>query len=111
MAAVRSEGGLLPAAVLARVAGLARALGGLAVSDFHLAPNERLGEAIARSWARLTAAWDAFSADRDGLPASDHAGRLTRGRWLLPLFSELGYGRLIQQPSVEVEGKTYAVFT
>ena len=78
--------------------------------DFHLAPNERLGEAIARSWARLTAAWDAFSSDRDGLPAGDHAGKLTRERWLLPLFSELGYGRLIQQSGVEIGGKTYAVF-
>src|SRR3954447_6614860 len=110
MAAIRSEGGLLPADVLARVAGLDRALGGLTVSDFHLAPNERLGEAIARSWARLTSAWEAFSTDRDGLPVGDHAGRLTRERWLLPLFSELGYGRLIQQPGVEIDRKTYAVF-
>ncbi|MGO9955051.1 MAG: N-6 DNA methylase, partial [Solirubrobacteraceae bacterium] len=109
MATIRSEGGLLPADVLARVAALDRDLGGLNVSDFHLAPNERLGEAIARSWARLTAAWDAFSTDRDGLPAGA-AGRLTRERWLLPLFSELGYGRLIQQSGVEIEGKTYAVF-
>ena len=110
MAATRSEGGLLPADVLARIAALDRDLGGLAASDFHLAPNERLGEAIARSWARLTAAWDAFSTDRDGLPVGDHAGRLTRERWLLPLFSELGYGRLIQQAGVELDGKTYAVF-
>jgi hypothetical protein len=110
MASIRSEGGLLPADLLARVAALDRDLGGLAVSDFHLAPNERLGEAIARSWARLTAAWEAFSTDRDGLPAGDHAGKITRERWLLPLFSELGYGRLIQQSGVEIDGKTYAVF-
>ena len=69
MATIRSEGGLLPADILARIAALDRDLGGLAVSDFHLAPNERLGEAIARSWARLTAAWEAFSTDRDGLPS------------------------------------------
>ena len=110
MAAIRSEGGLLPSDVLARIALLDPDLGGLAASDFHLAPNERLGEAIARSWARLTAAWEAFSTDRDGLPAADHAGRLTRERWLLPLFSELSYGRLIQQPGVDIDGKTYAVF-
>lgn len=110
MAAIRSEGGLLPADVLTRIAAADHDLGGLAIADFHLAPNERLGEAIARSWARLTAAWDAFSTDRDGLPAGDHAGRPTRERWLLPLFSELGYGRLIQQPGVEIEGKTYSVF-
>ena len=57
-----------------RVAALDRDLGGSRRSDYHLAPNERLGEAIARSWARLTGAWDAFSTDRDGLPAGDHAG-------------------------------------
>lgn len=110
MAAIRSEGGLLPADVLARIAALDRDLGGLAASDFHLAPNERLGEAIARSWARLTAAWEAFSTDRDGLPVGDHAGRLTRERWLLPLFSELGFGRLIQQAGVEIDGRSYAIF-
>src|SRR3954451_1305631 len=110
MVAIRAEGGLLPADILARVAALDRDLGGLAASDFHLAPNERLGEAVARSWARLTAAWETFSTDRDALPAGDRAGRLTRERWLLPLFSELGYGRLVQQPGVEIEGKTYSVF-
>ena len=36
--------------------------------------------------------------------------RLTRERWLLPLFSELGYGRLVQQPGVEIDGKTLPVF-
>ena len=54
MATIRSEGGLLPADILARIATLDPDLGGLALTDFHLAPNERLGEAIARSWARLT---------------------------------------------------------
>jgi hypothetical protein len=110
MATIRSHGGLLPADILARVAALDPNLGGLAVSDYHLAANERLGEAIARSWARLTAAWEAFSTNRDGLQAGDHAGKLTRERWLLPLFSELGYGRLVQQSGVEIDGKSYAVF-
>ena len=88
MATIRSEGGLLPADILARIAALDPDLGGLALTDFHLAPNERLGEAIARSRARLTAAWEAFSTDRDRLPAGDHAGKLTRERWLLPMFSD-----------------------
>ena len=110
MATIRSEGGLLPADILARVAALDPNLGGLAVSDYHLAANERLGEAIARSWARLTAAWEAFSTNRDGLQPGDPAGKLTRERWLLPLFSELGYGRLVQQSGVEIDGKSYAVF-
>lgn len=110
MAAIRSEGGLLPADVLARISALDRELGGLGAPAFHLAANERIGEAVARSWARLTQAWETFCADRDRLPAGDHAAKTTRERWLLPLFSELGYGRLIQQPGVEHDGKTYAVF-
>ena len=110
MAAVRSEGGLLPADVLARISALDRELGGLGAPAFHLAPNERIGEAVARSWARLSAAWETFSSERDLMPAGDYSSKATRERWLLPLFSELGYGRLIQQPGVEVDGKNYAVF-
>lgn len=34
---------------------------------------------------------------------------MTRERWLLPLFSELGYGRLLTTKALEVEGKTYPI--
>ena len=65
---------------------------------------------IVKTPCPAVSAWEAFSNDLDRLHAGDHAGKLTRDRWLLPLFSELGYGRLVQQPGVEIDGKTYAVF-
>ena len=52
-----TEGGLLPADLLQRVADGDRTLGGLTPADYHLAPGERLNEAITRSWTRLTGAW------------------------------------------------------
>ena len=47
----RTEGGLLPADLLQRVADNDGQLDGLKPSDYHLAPGERLNEAIARSWS------------------------------------------------------------
>jgi hypothetical protein len=111
VATVRSQGGLLPADILARIRELDPELGGLASGDYNLAPNERLGEAIAGSWSRLIAAWEVFSEDRDKLPEDEVAGKLTRERWQLPLFSELGYGRLIQQNAIQVHGETFPVFS
>ena len=52
-----------------------------------------LNEAISRSWDRLQGAWTTFTAAREALPAGDAGSSLTRGKWLLPLFQELGYGR------------------
>lgn len=106
-----TEGGLLPADLLQRVADGDRTLPGLASADYHLTPGERLNEAITRSWTRLTGGWRAFDEARHELSAGDPAGRLTRDRWLQPLFEELRYGRLVQQPAVEIEGKSFPVFS
>ncbi|KAA0256701.1 hypothetical protein FBQ97_14540 [Acidobacteria bacterium ACD] len=96
---VRTEGGLLPAETLQRIAageagGERRPLDGLDAASYHLAPGERLNEAISRSWSRLVGTWASFRAAREKLPESDAGTTLTRERWLLPLFQELGYGRL-----------------
>ena len=80
-------------------------------TDYHLAPGERLGEAATRSWNRLLGAWAAFDEARAGLPAGDAGGQLTRERWLQILFDELSYGRLVKRPAVEIEGKSYPIFT
>lgn len=106
-----TEGGLLPADLLTRVADGDRDLPGLAPTDYHLAPGERLGEAINRSWTRLLGAWRSFDEARHGLPDGDPATRLTRERWLHPLLDELGYGRLVGQPPVQLEDKSFRVFT
>lgn len=43
------------------------------------------------------------------LPPDDKGITLTRERWLLILFSELGYGRLSPAKGLEIEGKSYPV--
>ena len=42
-------------------------------------------------------------------PETSVATGLTRDRWLLPLFQELGYGRLPRSTAIEIENKTYAI--
>jgi len=90
---VKTEGAILPADLLQRVAD-GRKLAGLKPTDYHLAPNERLNEAVNRSWNRCLGVWQGFDDQRKRLPTTDRGTTLTRERWLLILFQELGYGRL-----------------
>lgn len=106
---VKSEGGLLPADLLVRIAEEDKDLKGLAPTDYHLGKNERLNEAVTRSWTRLRGVWAGFDGERGSLPPEDSGTTLTRERWLLILFQELGYGRLGPTRAREVEGKPYAI--
>jgi hypothetical protein len=106
-----TEGGLLPADLLQRVADGDRTLEGLSPTDYHLTPGERLNEAVTRSWSRLVGAWRVFDEARQAIQPGDAGGRLTRERWLHPLFDELGYGRLVQQPAIEIEDKSFPIFS
>jgi len=106
---VRTEGGLLPAETLQRIAAGDPKLDGLTPAAYHLPPGERLNEAISRSWSRLVGAWASFTAAREKLPESDAGTTLTRERWLLPLFAELGYGRVPTTKPIPAGGKDYAV--
>ena len=54
-------------------------------------------------------AWAIFKAARDKLPERETGTTLTRERWLLPLFSELGYGRLPIAKNIEGGGKSYPI--
>jgi hypothetical protein len=108
-ATIRSEGALLPPELLARIAENDRSLDGLAPDAYHLPSGERLGEAINRSWSRLLGLWSSFDAARDALPERDAGTTLTRERWLLPLFGELGYGRLAPARTVELDGHAYPI--
>ena len=106
---VKVEGALLPADLLQRIAEGDKELGGLKPTDYHLAPSEKLNEAISRSWNRLRGVWTAFKHECERVAEMDGRGTTeTRERWLLPLFQELGYGRLTAQ-RYEIDGKGYPI--
>ena len=92
---IRIEGGLLSLDLLDRLINSPEEMDGLKKDDYHLVGNERLNEAINRSWNRICTLWKSFQEARDKLPESDLGTGMTRERWLLPLFQELGYGRLV----------------
>jgi len=106
---VKTAGGLLPADLLLRITEGDPAVGGLTPEAYHLAKSERLNEAANRAWNRLQGAWEGFKAGMEKLPEADAGTSLTRERWLLILFQELGYGRLQAAKAVEVGGKTYPI--
>jgi len=84
-------------------------LDGLKPEDYHLGAGEKLNEAISRSWTRLLSLWAGFRKAKGALPPSDLGTTLTREKWLLQLFQELGYGRLIGASPFEIDGKTYPI--
>ncbi len=106
---VTTQGGLLPQDLLQRVANRDRDLKGTSPSSYDLARGEKLGEAISRSWNRLTMAWDRFTQAREDIPEDDPATGLTRDHWLKPLIQELGYGSPSPWKAQEIEGKSYPI--
>lgn len=108
-ASVRTEGALLPADILARIAAGDTSFGGLDPASYHLDPSEKIGEATNRAWNRLQARWATFQTERAKLAPTDTGTSITRERWLLPLFEELKFGRLQLATRIEIDGKSYAV--
>jgi hypothetical protein len=106
---IRTEGPILPPDLLEGIAEGREDIKGLKPTDYHLLKNEKLNKAISRSWNRLIGAWENFQAEIAELPDSKWGTTETRERWLLPLFQELGYGRLQTQTAVDIEGKSYAI--
>jgi Eco57I restriction-modification methylase len=105
---IRTEGGLLPPDFLQRLTGLQADVPGLAPDSYHL-PGEKLNEAASRAWNRLLGMWTAFQSTAEALPAADPATTVTREKWLLPLFAELGYGRLQPAKAIEIDDQSYPV--
>jgi N-6 DNA Methylase len=107
---IRTEGAILPADLLQRIAAGDSGLPGLTPSSYHLIEGEKLNEATNRAWNRLQSAWSSFRIAWDKLSATDLGVGTTRERWLLPLFQEFGYGRL--QPlkdAFAVQDKYYPI--
>jgi hypothetical protein len=110
LTAVQTEGGLLPADLLARLAQSPEEVSGTSPDSYHLPAGRRLRDQISRSWNDLLGVWAAFKAEIDKLPTGDSATTATRERWLLPLMTELGFGRLPHLTSaLVVEGREYPI--
>lgn len=107
-ATVQTQGGLLPADFLERVAE-ARDVDGMTPDDYHLAKGETLRESISRSWNRLVGAWAGFRRVVDQLSEDATATTETRERWLLILFQELGYGRLQTTKALQARSESYPI--
>ncbi len=105
---IHTEGALLPSDLLQRVLENDHNIPGLTPESYHLS-GEKLNEAINRSWNRLQGSWATFQKACSSLPENDPGTTPTRERWLLPLFQELGYGRLVSSKSIEIEGKSYPI--
>jgi hypothetical protein len=106
---IRTEGSILPADLLQRINEREAGLAGLKPEDYHLPGNLKLNEAINQSWNRLLGAWTAFHSALAKLPDTDPVTTLTREKWLLPVFNELGYGRLLTARAIEIDGRSYPV--
>ena len=106
---IRTEGAILPADLLQRINDRDAQIKGLSPDDYHLAGSLKINEAINQSYNRMLSAWAAFQTALQNLPPSDAGTTLTREKWLLPLFQELGYGRLPTAKAIEVEGKPYPI--
>ena len=106
---LRTEGAIIPVDLLQRINERDPRLNGLAPADYHLLPTVRLNEAVNQSWTRLLGGWQSFQAALRRLPPTDLGTTLTRERWLLPLFQELGYGRLTTAAPIEVDDRSFRV--
>jgi hypothetical protein len=100
---------LLPPDFLRQIAEGRDKISGLTPEAYHLPGTERLNEAASRSWNRLLGAWGAFQAASQSLAETDPGTGITREKWLLPLFQELGYGRLLTAKTFEIEGKPFPI--
>lgn len=103
---VKTEGGILPADLLQRIAD--GEVDGLNPTEYHLAASERLNEAINRSWNRLVGVWQAFQHKIEQVTPSETGTTMTR-EWLLTLLQELGYGRLPYQGKLTIGDTDYPI--
>ncbi len=107
---VRSEGGLLPPDLLARIAANDPELAGLRPEDYGLPKGERLTEAASRAWTNARAHWAAFRATSSALGPRESGTSETREQWIIPLFRELGWGRLaFRAAAEEMDGKRFPI--
>uniref|UniRef100_A0A7V2ZKH4 site-specific DNA-methyltransferase (adenine-specific) n=1 Tax=Ignavibacterium album TaxID=591197 RepID=A0A7V2ZKH4_9BACT len=108
-ATITTKGALFPVDFLEKLAAGDRNLDGLTPESYYLNENEKLNEAISRSWKNVLGYWKNFQSAKSKLSATDRGTSETREKWLLPLFKELGYGRLLTSEKFQFDGKDYPV--
>jgi hypothetical protein len=106
---IHTEGAILPVDILQRILDGDSAIEGTSPDSYHLGAGEKINEAVNRSWNRLQGLWLSFQNAKEKLPATDTGTSLTRDKWLLQLFQELGYGRLQTGKAIEHDNKLYAI--
>lgn len=106
---IRTEGAILPADLLQRIAANDAKLDGLSPNSYHLIEGERLNEATNHAWNRLLSAWTSFRTVMDKYSPADLGFNVVRDRWLMPLFQELGYGRLMPAAPAIIDEKPYPI--
>jgi hypothetical protein len=106
---VSVEGAVLPSDLLRRIAAGDPNVEGLRPKDYFLPPGERINEAVSRAWNYLLGRWRSFKDKRAALGVDESGRGMTREYWLLPLFKELGYGRLQTIKGFTVEKKDYSI--
>lgn len=105
---IKTEGGLLPSSFISRIIKGDTSIKGTSANSYHLI-RQSVNEAASRSWINLLGIWENFVEQRKKIAPGEPANAFTRERWLLPLFSELGYGRLQRQNAIEIEGKSFPI--
>jgi hypothetical protein len=106
---IRTEGAILPPDILRRIVAQDR-VEGLTADAYHVPPGTKINEAISQSWETLVRHWHGFQEARERVPEGDRtATAITNERWVLPLFSELGYGRLVTTKSPVIDERVYPV--
>ena len=98
---LRVEGGILSPSIIRRL--MSRDLPRSDAASYHLDGGYTLGEAVTRSWNRMRSAWKVFESEKEKRQSLPGAG-VTRDKLLLPLFEELGFGRLPYEGSLEAGG-------
>ncbi len=106
---IKIEGGLLSSDYLRQISSGNGQVPGLSPDAYHLSPGQRLSDAISGAWNVMRGRWTAFKDALNGLPEKDHAINITRDRLLLPLFQELGYGRLLTAKGTSITGSDYPI--
>lgn len=105
---IKTVGGLITTELLQRIAAGDSKLEGLKPEDYHLS-GLKPGEATSRAWYALQAAWGKYQEVRGRLESTDLGTGVARDRWLLPLFQELGYGRLQPVSGLSVDEKPFPI--